>query len=53
MPIAASPRLGSGYTETIPVAAAEGCDRLRSKRDPGHAVRLSNRVLGLDDGYAA
>ncbi|AZE06260.1 hypothetical protein C4K11_4107 [Pseudomonas chlororaphis subsp. aureofaciens] len=51
MPIAASPRLGSGYTVTIPVAAAEGCDRLRSKRDPGHAVRLSNRVLGLDDGY--
>ncbi|WP_458378437.1 hypothetical protein [Pseudomonas chlororaphis] len=51
--IAASPRLGSGYTVTIPVAAAEGCDRLRSKRDPGHAVRLSNRVLGLDDGYAA
>ncbi|AZD55959.1 hypothetical protein C4K19_4181 [Pseudomonas chlororaphis subsp. aurantiaca] len=53
LPIAASPRLGSGYRVTIPVAAAEGCDRLRSKRDPGHAVRLSNRVLGLDDGYAA
>ncbi|BAV76274.1 hypothetical protein PCAU_4065 [Pseudomonas chlororaphis subsp. aurantiaca] len=52
LPIAASPRLGSGYRVTIPVAAAEGCDRLRSS-DPGHAVRLSNRVLGLDDGYAA
>ncbi|AZD22262.1 Fibronectin type III domain protein [Pseudomonas chlororaphis subsp. aurantiaca] len=60
-------RLGSGYTATAnPVAAAEGCDRLRSSRkacqrvSPGRSWTQALRLLrnrsqprGLGSGYTA